>query len=137
LCDRNEWSAVDSRRSTVDGWQLAVGRAEQLSDFQTSRLPNFQTVFRFFTILLIAYKCILMPEEQDLDKRARGYRLRRSIMDYGMGIIILCLGIFFLLAPRLGVTFGIDDLFRYLFAGLCILYGIFRIYRGYKKNYFN
>lgn len=87
--------------------------------------------------MLMAYKCILMPEEQDLDKRARGYRLRRSIMDYGMGIIIFCLGIFFLLAPRLGVTFGIDDLFRYLFAGLCILYGIFRIYRGYKKNYFN
>jgi hypothetical protein len=78
-----------------------------------------------------------MPEEKDLDKRARGYQLRRSIMDYGMGIIIFCLGIFFLLAPRLGVIFSIDDLFRYLFAGLCILYGIFRIYRGYKKNYFN
>jgi hypothetical protein len=80
---------------------------------------------------------MLMPEEQDLDSRAKGYRLRRSIMDYGMGVIIFCLGIFFLLAPRLGVTFGIDDLFRYLFAGLCILYGLFRVYRGYKKNYFN
>jgi hypothetical protein len=80
---------------------------------------------------------MLMPEEQDLDKRAKGYRLRRSIMDYGMGVIIFCLGIFFLMAPRLGVTFGIDDLFRYLFAGLCIIYGIFRVYRGYKKNYFN
>jgi hypothetical protein len=74
-----------------------------------------------------------MSEEQDLDKRAKGYRLRRSIMDYGMGVIILPRNIF-LLAPRLGVTFGIDDLFRYLFAGLCILYGIFRVYRGYKKT---
>lgn len=130
---------MSGRRLTADGQRLTVGSwqlAEQ-NNFQTSRLPNFQTVFRFFTILLIAYKCILMPEEQDLDKRARGYRLRRSIMDYGMGIIIFCLGIFFLLASRLGVTFGIDDLFRYLFAGLCILYGIFRIYRGYRKNYFN
>jgi hypothetical protein len=78
-----------------------------------------------------------MPDDQDLDNRARGYRMRRSIMDYGMGVIIICLGIFFLLSSRLGVTFSIDDTFRYLFAGLCIAYGGFRIYRGYKKNYFN
>ena len=78
-----------------------------------------------------------MPEDQDLDNRAKGYRLRRSIMDYGMGTIILCLGIFFLIAPRLGVQFGIDNTFRFLFGGLCIIYGLFRIYRGYKKNYFN
>lgn len=58
-------------------------------------------------------------------------------MDYGMGIIIFCLGIFFLLAPKLGVVFQIEDLFRYLFGGLCMLYGLFRVYRGYKKNYFN
>lgn len=57
-------------------------------------------------------------------------------MDYGMGGIIVCFGIFFLIARRLGVTFQIDDTFRYLFAGLCLLYGGFRIYRGYKKNYF-
>jgi hypothetical protein len=78
-----------------------------------------------------------MPEEKDQDSRHRGYSLRRSIMDYGMGVIIVCLGIFFILAPRLGVTFNVDDKFRYLFAGLCIVYGLFRIYRGYKKNYFN
>jgi hypothetical protein len=78
-----------------------------------------------------------MPEDQDLDNRAKGYRMRRSIMDYGMGTIIFCLGIFFLIAPRLGVTFDIDKTFRFLFGGLCIIYGLFRVYRGYKKNYFN
>jgi hypothetical protein len=78
-----------------------------------------------------------MTEDQDPDYRSKGYILRRSVMDYGMGIIIFCLGIFFLIAPKLGVIFGIDDLFRYLFGGLCILYGLFRVYRGYKKNYFN
>ena len=46
-----------------------------------------------------------MPEERDLDKRAKAYRMRRSIMDYGMGLVIFCLGIFFLLAPKLGVAF--------------------------------
>jgi hypothetical protein len=78
-----------------------------------------------------------MPDEKNQDRRAKTYKMRRSIMDYGMGAVIFCLGIFFLLAPKLGVAFNIDDLFRYLFAGLCILYGFFRIYRGYKKNYFN
>jgi hypothetical protein len=79
-----------------------------------------------------------MPEDQDPDSSTkRRYTLRRSIMDYGMGIIILCLGIFFLIAGRVGVEFGIDDKFRYFFGGLCILYGLFRVYRGYKKNYFN
>jgi hypothetical protein len=78
-----------------------------------------------------------MPEDQDLDDRSKRYRIRRSIMDYGMGTIIFCLGVFFMLAPRFGVEFGIDDLFRYLFGGLCLIYGLFRIYRGYKKNYFN
>lgn len=78
-----------------------------------------------------------MTEDQEPDRRSKGYILRRSVMDYGMGVIIFCLGIFFLIAPRVGVVFGIDDTFRYLFGGLCILYGLFRVYRGYKKNYFN
>ncbi|HEY4154938.1 MAG TPA: hypothetical protein VGM24_05915 [Puia sp.] len=78
-----------------------------------------------------------MADDQDPDIRSKRYMLRRSIMDYGMGAIIFCLGIFFLIAPKVGVIFGIDDLFRYLFGGLCILYGLFRVYRGYKKNYFN
>jgi hypothetical protein len=78
-----------------------------------------------------------MPEDRDQDNRTRNYRTRRSIMDYGMGIVIIALGIFFLLASRFGVSFNIDNLFRYLFGGLCILYGAFRVYRGYKKNYFN
>ena len=78
-----------------------------------------------------------MPEDQDLDNRSRNYRIRRSIMDYGMGLVIGFVGIFLFLAPHFGVSFDLDNLFRYMFAGLCILYGAFRIYRGYKKNYFN
>ncbi|HVU83581.1 MAG TPA: hypothetical protein VHC50_01985 [Puia sp.] len=79
----------------------------------------------------------MTEDDQEQDARTKGYVLRRSIMDYGMGVVILCLGIFFLIAPKVGVVFGIDDLFRYIFGGLCILYGLFRVYRGYKKNYFN
>jgi len=78
-----------------------------------------------------------MTGDQDNDDRAKRYALRKSIMDYGMGVIIACFGIFFLIAPRLGIVFGMENLFRYLLGALFILYGLFRMYRGYKKNYFN
>ena len=57
-------------------------------------------------------------------------------MDYGMGLIIGGFGLFFALSEQLGYSFDLDPFFRYMFAGLCLLYGGFRIYRGYKKNYF-
>ena len=73
----------------------------------------------------------------DFDERRRNaHSSRRSIMDYGMGIIIAGFGVFFAVAPKLGIEFNIEPMLRYLFAGLCLLYGFFRIYRGYKKNYF-
>ena len=75
--------------------------------------------------------------EERPDRRKQGYILRRAILDYGMGVIIFGIGIVVLFAPKLGLTLAIDDLFRYLFAGLCLLYGGFRIYRGSRKNYFN
>jgi hypothetical protein len=78
------------------------------------------------------------PEREDRpDRRKQGYILRRAILDYGMGVIIFGIGIVVLLAPKLGLTLSIDDTFRYMFAGLCLLYGGFRIYRGSRKNYFN
>jgi hypothetical protein len=70
------------------------------------------------------------------DRRTKGYILMRTIMDYGMGLLIFGLGIFFLLAPRLGVQLEVDPFYRYFFAGLCLVYGSWRAYRGYKKKYF-
>lgn len=59
-------------------------------------------------------------------------------MDIGMGVIIAGFGVFFLLAPRMGwMEFSLDPLLRYMFSGLCLLYGGFRVYRGVQKNYFN
>lgn len=60
----------------------------------------------------------------------------RSVADYGMGIVILGFGVFVTFSDRFGVTLSIDNLMRYLFAGLCVLYGGFRIYRGYAKQYY-
>lgn len=70
------------------------------------------------------------------DKRTKSYILMRAIMDYGMGIVIFGFGVFFIIAPKLGFVINGGDFFRYFFAVLCIIYGAWRFYRGYKKNYF-
>ena len=71
------------------------------------------------------------------DRKAKNYILRRSILDYGWGVLITGSGLFYLVADKWGFTFDIKPVFRYALAALFIIYGAFRIYRGYKKNYFS
>ena len=62
----------------------------------------------------------------------------RSIMDYVMGFLFLLVGLYFLLYDQLGVNYfnNRPAATDYVFGGLFVLYGSWRIYRGYKKNYF-
>ena len=78
-----------------------------------------------------------MFEEYEKKKR-KEVSLMRSIMDYGMGILILIAGLIFLFHEKLNIPLGDNSssLFDKFFGGLCLLYGSWRIYRGYKKNYF-
>jgi hypothetical protein len=70
-------------------------------------------------------------------KRRRAYANRRSIMDIGMGFIYAAMGGFFILSRQFGINIEFPTApFNYIFGGLCLLYGGFRIYRGFKKNYF-
>ena len=63
--------------------------------------------------------------------------MMRSILDYGMGGLILLFGFFFLFSEKLGFEFEMEPFFKYFFSGLCIVYGAWRIYRGYQKNYYS
>jgi hypothetical protein len=76
--------------------------------------------------------------EVEKKKRER-LAIRKSMMDYGFGILIIGAGIFFLFGRKLDIsvnkTFPPGEIDGF-FGGLCIVYGIWRIYRGYKKNYF-
>ncbi len=55
-----------------------------------------------------------------------------------MGLIYSAMGIFFVGKKLFGVNIDFPpEPFNYVFGGLCLLYGGFRIYRGIKKNYFN
>jgi hypothetical protein len=76
-------------------------------------------------------------DKREGDNRRRGYSLRRSIMDYGMGVIIAVIGLVIILAPFLRLPLHMEALNRYLLGGLFLLYGGFRIYRGTQKDYFN
>jgi hypothetical protein len=54
-----------------------------------------------------------------------------------MGILWLAMGFFLIFINKfdtdLVMRFG--DSTTKIFGGVCIVYGLFRVYRGYKKNY--
>ena len=80
-----------------------------------------------------------MIEEYEKRKRNQIASMK-SILDYGMGVLILLLGVFFLFRSLFGkiplnVKFPPDNIDK--IAGVFfIVYGAWRIYRGYQKRYF-
>ena len=76
-------------------------------------------------------------EEYEKNRRSQ-IATRRSIMDYGMGVVFFGLGIAFLLNEKMNLfILGREpSKLDYLIGTLFTLYGIWRFYRGYKKNYF-
>jgi hypothetical protein len=87
--------------------------------------------------LLTGPKENIMMEEYENEKRKQ-VSLMRSILDYGMGAVFFLIGLYFLLYEVLDISIFprkpsvMDKLIGILF----IAYGSWRIYRGYKKNYF-
>ncbi len=69
-----------------------------------------------------------MIDEYEKRKRKQ-IALMRSLLDYGLGIGIIVGGVFLFIKYK-------SDLTLKLFGAACVLYGAWRIYRGYKKNYF-
>ncbi len=76
--------------------------------------------------------------ENDLrDSRNKKHATMRAIMDYGMGVLYLAVAFLMFFADKIGFDWiGFDKIFRYIFGAICLLYGGFRIYRGYRKDYF-
>lgn len=72
-----------------------------------------------------------MLEDFEEQQRKRTARIR-SFMDFTMGGLLLIAGIL-LLIYEVG---NLDDINRKGLGILFALYGAWRIYRGYKKNYF-
>ncbi len=81
--------------------------------------------------------------DQDARKQQRkGYTMMRSVYDLGFGFFIVIIGGIVLLGTKMGIpalkTFledrG-DPFLLTIFGCICLLYGGFRLYRGFKKDY--
>ena len=72
-----------------------------------------------------------MIEEFQEEQRKKAIRIR-SFMDFTMGILLVIAGTCLLLF-KVG---NLADLNRKLLGGLFVLYGLWRVYRGYKKDYY-
>ena len=73
-------------------------------------------------------------QEEHRQKLARS----RSLVDWIMGAVLILAGVFFIVYRYAGINFmnrkpGSID---FVIGGLFIIYGIWRMYRGYKKDYF-
>jgi len=61
----------------------------------------------------------------------------RMTYDLAMALLILGMAVVMFFAERLKIQqiMDLDDTGRYLFGGVCVLYGGFRLYRGIKRDY--
>ena len=75
-----------------------------------------------------------MDEDFD-EKKQRDYINRRAIMDLGMGLIYSGMAVVMFFAEKFGLGAVFSAPFNYIFGGLCLLYGGFRVYRGIKRDY--
>lgn len=79
-----------------------------------------------------------MFDEYEKKKRNQ-ISLMKSLLDYGMGLLILLAGLFFFFRGKFSISFNErfppNDMDK-IFGAICIIYGCWRIYRGYQKKYF-
>ncbi len=79
--------------------------------------------------------------EEYKNKQRKSAALARRIYNISFGIIIVIIGLIVLFIDKihndtLTQYFDLSDaLLRYMFGGLCLIYGIFRLYRGIKKEF--
>jgi len=76
-------------------------------------------------------------EDRFREKQEKSYTLMRMTYDLTMGLLILGMGglLFFAEWLKIEQITSIDLVFRYMFGGICLLYGGFRLYRGIKRDY--
>ncbi len=77
-------------------------------------------------------------EKEEPSERDKSYLRMRSIMDFGMGMLWLAMGVFMIFIKKFNAELAarFDENTFKIFGTVCIIYGLFRIYRGYKKQYF-
>jgi hypothetical protein len=88
-----------------------------------------------FNLLL---QTLIMEEfRNERERSQKSYRLFRTIYDLSMAALILGSGILMLGAKwfKVDQVLNIDSDFRMIFGFMCLAYGGFRLYRGFKQSY--
>lgn len=71
----------------------------------------------------------------DFEERQRKRNaVLRSIYDYTMGVLWMAIGAFFLWHQKLGYDLDLNSTLTTIFGIASLLYGAFRIYRGYQSG---
>ena len=74
--------------------------------------------------------------EDNVDPKTKRYIGMKSVMDLGMGVIYVGMGVFIFFARKFHLVNDFtDSVIGRIFASIVILYGLWRIYRGIKKDY--
>ncbi|MDQ6757020.1 MAG: hypothetical protein M3004_08790 [Bacteroidota bacterium] len=74
--------------------------------------------------------------EDNIDPKTKRYMGMKSIMDIGMGLIYIAVAFVILFAKKIGLNNEFaESLIGKCFAAVVLVYGIWRIYRGNKKDY--
>jgi len=78
-----------------------------------------------------------MIENEYREKRKRNFELTRMIKDITMAVLILGMAIVLFFGVRWNIPqiVALDSMLRYMLGGLFVMYGLFRLYRGLKRDY--
>lgn len=70
------------------------------------------------------------------ERKQKSYMVMRMTYDLVMAVLFLSMAVIMLFAVQLKLEqfTGVDPMFRYLFGGICLLYGGYRLYRGIKRQ---
>lgn len=79
-------------------------------------------------------------EKEQMTDREKNLVRMKSITNYAMGIFFIAVGFVFMFPNTIRFIAEFvsqkDPLMMKIFAIICWVYGLFRLYRGYAKNYF-
>ena len=71
------------------------------------------------------------------ERSEKNYRIFRSIYDFTMAALILGFAVVMFAAKyfHLDQVINLDNEWRIIFGCICLLYGGFRLYRGFQRDY--
>ena len=83
---------------------------------------------------MLPFETYLIPSMNFEERQKVNSSRMRSIYDYTMGVLWVAVGVVFLFQKKIGIDLQLDKTLTTIFGVSSLLYGIFRIYRGFKKN---